>query len=158
MRRITRVLEGDSPTIRAVSPRSWIESTDYVQQESRAVAPDLHEAAVALMARLAPLEPEDWLCEATITGAGRPLQWSVLSYAERMARHERPHLKQVRRAAEAVRGSKDLTELLRWEAAGGTSQVLRRKGETARDLLAYVRSATRSWAGFVRASRRCSRT
>ena len=82
------------------------------------------------MSRLRPLIPEDWLRTATITGAGRPLQGSVLSYADRLARHERPHLKQVQRTAHAIHASTDLEELLRWEAAGGTSQVLRRNGDT----------------------------
>ena len=127
---IATILDEDNPTIRAVNPRSWIESTDYVQQEFGPSLRIFTKQRRALMNRLRPLASGAWNREATITGAGRPLQRSVLSYAERMARHERPHLKQVRRAAEAVRGSKDLTELLRWEAAGGTSQVLRRKGET----------------------------
>ena len=127
---ITRILDEDHPTIRAVNPRTWIESTDYVQQAFGPSLRSFTKQRVALMGRLRLLEPQDWLRDATITGAGRPLQWSVLTYAERMARHEGPHLKQVRRAVEAVRGSKDLTELLRWESSGGTTQVLRRTGDT----------------------------
>ncbi len=127
---IATILDEDDPTIRAVSPRSWIESTDYEQEEFGPSLRSFTKQRVALMGRLRLLEPQDWLRAATITGAGRPLQWTVLSYAERMARHEGPHLKQVRRAVEAVRGSKDLTELLRWESSGGTTQVVRRTGDT----------------------------
>ena len=127
---IATILAEDRPTIRAINPRTWIERTDYVEQTFGPSLRAFTKQRLELMSRLRPLTPEDWLRTATITGAGRPLQGSVLSYADRLARHERPHLKQVQRTAHAIRTSTDLEELLRWEAAGGTSQVLRRNGDT----------------------------
>jgi hypothetical protein len=38
-----------------------------------------------------------------VTGAGAPLKLTVHDYAERMARHERPHVKQIQRTVDAVR-------------------------------------------------------
>ena len=55
-----------------------------------------------LLARLEPLPPAAWTRSATITGAGRPLQWSVWFYAQRMARHERQHLTQLQAIAAAL--------------------------------------------------------
>ena len=100
---IATILDEDHPTIRAVNPRTWIDSTDYVQQAFGASLRAFTKQRVELMARLRPLTPEDWLRSATITGAGRPLQWSVQSYADRMAVHERSHIKQP--AADDVRSS-----------------------------------------------------
>jgi hypothetical protein len=52
---------------------------------------------------LQPLGPGDWSRSATITGAGAPLTRSVHFYAQWLARHERPHLKQIKSTADVVR-------------------------------------------------------
>jgi hypothetical protein len=98
------ILAEDKPTIRAINPRTWIEQTDYLELE---FAPSLHAFTTqraALLAILEPLPPEGWARTATVTGAGSPLQKTVLDYAERMAHHERPHVKQVERIARTMRG------------------------------------------------------
>lgn len=41
---------------------------------------------------------EGWSLTTVVTGAGRPLDTSVRSYADRLARHERAHVGQVARA------------------------------------------------------------
>ena len=56
-----------------------------------------------LLAVLKPLGPEIWSRSATVTGAGKPLERTVQSYAEWMATHERPHIKQIKRIASAMR-------------------------------------------------------
>jgi hypothetical protein len=40
------------------------------------------------------MEPDSW---PSSTGAGKILERTVLDYAQRLARHERPHLKQIER-------------------------------------------------------------
>jgi len=40
-----------------------------------------------------------------VVGAGKPLERNVLFYAQWVAEHERPHLKQIQRTAAAVRTS-----------------------------------------------------
>jgi hypothetical protein len=92
---IAVMLAQDRPTIRAVSPRTWIRKTNYLEQEFQ---PSLHAFTIQrteLLALLEPLAPEDWLRAATLTGAGKALGQTVLSYARGMADHERPHLKQI---------------------------------------------------------------
>jgi hypothetical protein len=56
-----------------------------------------------LLALLEPLAPEGWSRAATVTGAGKVLERTVLSYAQWIARHERPHLKQIARIANTMR-------------------------------------------------------
>lgn len=87
----------DAPTLRAVNPRTWIKKTDYLEQEFQ---PSLHafvRQRADLLTLLKPLAPEAWSREATVTGAGKPLVRSVLYYAEGLALHERPHVKQIER-------------------------------------------------------------
>ncbi|MGH2543939.1 MAG: DinB family protein [Ardenticatenaceae bacterium] len=92
------IIAQDMPTIRAVNPRTWIKKTDYLEQEFQ---PSLHAFAKQrtdlLAAVLEPLALEDWSRAATVTGAGKPLVRTVHTYAEWLARHERPHVKQIER-------------------------------------------------------------
>ncbi len=101
---IAAMLTQDTPTLRAVDPRTWIRQTDYPEQ---AFQPSLHAFATqraALLAILEALPPEGWLRAATVTGAGKALERTVLSYAQRLARHERPHVKQIERIVDTLRG------------------------------------------------------
>jgi hypothetical protein len=94
---IRSILAEDRPTIRAVNPRTWIKKTDYLELGFR---PSLHsytEQRVRLLAVLEPLPPEGWSRAAIVTGAGRVLERTVLSYAQWLARHEQPHIKQIGR-------------------------------------------------------------
>lgn len=99
---IVAMLAEDHPTLRAVNPRSWIKKTDYLaldfQPSLRAYATQRAE----LLALLEPLPSEGWSRAATVTGAGAVLERSVHFYAQWLARHERPHLKQIERIANAV--------------------------------------------------------
>lgn len=100
---IATIIAEDKPTIRAVNPRTWIKKTDYLEQEFQ---PSLHAFTMQrteLLAVLESLAPEDWSREATVTGAGKALERTVLSYAEWMATHERPHLKQIERIVSTMR-------------------------------------------------------
>ena len=100
---IATMLAEDAPTIRAVNPRTRIDRTNYRELE---FAPSLRaftEQRAALLRVLAPLPPEGWSRAATVTGAGRPLTRTVLSYARWLATHERRHLGQIERTVEAVR-------------------------------------------------------
>jgi hypothetical protein len=94
---IAEILEQDTPTLRAVNPRTWIKSTDYVEQEFRPSLRAFARQRTDLLQVLKPLDPEDWASTATVTGAGKPLARSLLFYAQWLARHERPHIKQIER-------------------------------------------------------------
>jgi hypothetical protein len=99
---IEAIITQDRPTLRAVNPTTWIKSTDYLEQEFQ---PSLHAFAAQrtnLLAVLEPLAPEDWARAATVTGAGKPLERTAMSYAQWLARHERPHVKQIERIVKSM--------------------------------------------------------
>lgn len=101
---IATILAEDRPTIRAVNPTAWIQRTDYPDLE---FVTSLHAFATqraGLLAVLRALPPEDWARSATVTGAGKPLERTVQSYAQRLARHERPHIRQIERTLDVVNG------------------------------------------------------
>jgi len=100
---IAEIIAQDTPTLRAVDPRTWIKTTDYLDQEFQ---PSLHAYTLqraGLLAVLGPLAPEGWSRAATVTGAGKPLIRTVYFYAQWLARHERPHLKQIERLVNGLR-------------------------------------------------------
>ena len=100
---IATIIAQDTPAIRAVNPRTWIKKTDYLEQEFQ---PSLHAFTTQranLLAVLEPLAPEGWSRAATVTGAGKVLERTVLFYAQWLAVHERPHLKQIKRIVNTMR-------------------------------------------------------
>ncbi len=99
---IAVIIAEDKPTIRAVNPTTWINKTDYREQEFQ---PSLHAFTTQrtdLLTVLEPLVPVDWSHAATVTGAGKPLVRTVLFYVQWLASHERPHLKQIERIVNAM--------------------------------------------------------
>jgi hypothetical protein len=94
---IAVMLTEDTPTLRAVNPRTWIKQTNYLDLDFSASLGSFAAQRADLLAVLNPLPPDGWSHKATVTGAGKVLERTVLDYAERLARHERPHLKQVER-------------------------------------------------------------
>ena len=99
---IVTMVREDHPTIRAISPRTWIHDTDY---PDRAFGPSLRaytRQRGELLALLETLPPEDWARGGTFTGAGRLLERTVLSEASAIAVHERPHIKQIERVVNMI--------------------------------------------------------
>lgn len=99
---IVTILNEDEPTIRAMNPRTWIRQTDYLELPYDVSFPAFAAQRAELLALLEPLPPEAWSRAATVTGAGRPLRNTLYSYVHGLAIHERPHLKQIARAAAAL--------------------------------------------------------
>ncbi|MGA7732456.1 MAG: DinB family protein [Chloroflexia bacterium] len=100
---IARILAEDHPTIRAVNPTTWIKKTGYPELEFRPSLRAFTTQRADLMSVLQPLPPEAWSRAATVTGAGRPRERTVLSYAQWLANHERSHFKQIERIVLAMR-------------------------------------------------------
>ena len=100
---IVAMIAEDMPTLRAVNPRSWIKKTDYLELEFRPSLRSFATQRAALLAVLEPLSPEGWSRAATVTGAGKVLERTVLFYAQWLARHERQHVKQVERIVNTIR-------------------------------------------------------
>lgn len=99
---IATILAEDRPALRAVNPRTWIEKTDYLDLDFRLSLEAFATQRAGLLDVLEPLPPGRWSRAATVTGAGKPLTRTVLFYAQWLATHERPHLKQIERIANAV--------------------------------------------------------
>lgn len=95
---IAAMLAEDTPRLRGANPRAWIKRTDYRELE---FGPSLHAFATqraGLLAILEPLPPKGWSRAAVVTDmVGRAFERTVLDYAQRLARHERTHVKQVER-------------------------------------------------------------
>ena len=101
---IAAIHDQDHPTLRAVNPRTWVESTDYPELDFAPSFDAYRRQRAALLDLLEPLPAQAWLRTATVTGAGRPLERTLHFYAQWLATHERPHVKQIGRAVDAVRG------------------------------------------------------
>ena len=85
----------DAPTLRAVNPLTWIKRTDYLELEFQPSLRAFAAQRAGLLAVLEPLPHEAWSRTATVTGAGKVLQRTVLFYGRWLAGHERPHVKQI---------------------------------------------------------------
>jgi hypothetical protein len=91
---IETIIGTDHPTIRAVNPVTWVESTDYRLLPFASSLRAYTEQRDRLLSLLRPLPIRDWSRSATVLGAGKPLDLTVLAYGNRMARHERAHWRQ----------------------------------------------------------------
>ncbi len=101
-RAIETIATTDHPTLRAVSPTTWIKSTDY---RDLAFAPSWQafgKQRDRLLALLGHLPDQGWSRTATVVGGGRPLELTVHSCADRLARHERAHCRQVATTVRAL--------------------------------------------------------
>lgn len=92
---IEAIIASDHPTIRAVNPVTWIKRTDYLELDFAPSFKAYRGQREHLLAVLRGLGERDWSRSATVLGGGKPLERTVHSYADRLARHERSHWKQV---------------------------------------------------------------
>ncbi len=102
---IDRMLTEDHPTIRYVSPRTWIRKTDYLQQSFRYSLRAFSHRRATLVETLNRLDATGWSRRATFTATTLGREATVLSYATRIADHEVRHLSQLRRTIGASRES-----------------------------------------------------
>ncbi len=89
------MLEQDHPTLRYVSPRTWIRKTNYPSLEFHASLLAFTGQRNDLLKRLEPLAFEDWSRAASFTATTLGRQETVFSYARRMALHESVHCEQI---------------------------------------------------------------
>lgn len=99
---ILTIIAEDTPTIRAVNPTTWIKQTNYPELEFQTSLRSFAAQRAELLAVLQPLPDESWLRKATVTGAGKVLERTMLFYMQWLARHERTHVKQIKRLANAM--------------------------------------------------------
>jgi hypothetical protein len=99
---IMRIIEEDRPTWRAVSPRTWIKQTDYPKLAFLPSLCAFTTQRADLLTILSPLPIDAWERSARVSGVGKVLEPTVLSYVERLIVHERPHVKQIERIVETT--------------------------------------------------------
>lgn len=100
---IAAIITQDTPTLRAINPRTWIKQTNYLDQEFQTSLHAFATQRTDLLAVLESLASEAWSRAATVTGAGKPLIRTVHTYAQWFARPERPHIKQIERIVNTMR-------------------------------------------------------
>jgi uncharacterized damage-inducible protein DinB len=100
---IQTILDQDHPTFKAINPTNWIRRTDYLQQDFQPSLQAFTAQRTELLAILKQLSPDAWSRAATVTGAGRPIQRTVQTYALWLANHERSHFRQLERIASSLR-------------------------------------------------------
>jgi hypothetical protein len=98
------ILDEDRPTFKAVNPTTWIKSTDYMEIEFRPSFSAYAAQRADLLALLKTLPPESWERSATVTGAGKPRERTMRSYAMWLANHEQTHLRHIGRIVKVVGG------------------------------------------------------
>ena len=98
---IRAILAEDRPTLRAIDPRTLITRTDYPELEFRPSFRSFSRQRARLLRFLKALPNGSWSRTAIVTGGGPARERTVLFYAQWLARHERPHLKQIARIAGA---------------------------------------------------------
>jgi hypothetical protein len=100
---IQSMLAEDHPRIKAINPRHWIHSTNYPERAFSTSLAEFRTQRNILSATLEGLTPVEWQRSATVFGAGKELERTVLFYAQWLARHERSHLQAIQRTAEAAK-------------------------------------------------------
>lgn len=96
------IVAEDEPTLRAVNPRTYIKKTDYLEQEFQPALRAFARQRADLMAVLEPLPRKSWSRTASVTGAGKVLERTLLFYGRWLAVHERQHMNQLESMVKAM--------------------------------------------------------
>src|SRR5262245_6002987 len=93
---IIAMITRDNPTLRYISPRSWMNKPTYREQEFDAALESFTQERQKLVKVLADLDEAGWVRRGTFTGVSpRQRDQTVLSYSDRIGNHEQPHLEQI---------------------------------------------------------------
>jgi uncharacterized damage-inducible protein DinB len=96
------ILAEERPTFKAVNPTTWIKSTDYLELEFETSFAAYKAQREELVTGLETLPAEAWERTATVTGAGKPRERTLRSYAMWLANHEQTHLRQIGRIVKGL--------------------------------------------------------
>ena len=92
---ILTMIAQDHPTLRYVSPRTYMRKTNYAALDFRVSLAAYSQQRKELLAVLKPLAPKDWARGATFTATTKGREQTLLSYAQRIVSHEAEHLEQI---------------------------------------------------------------
>jgi hypothetical protein len=91
------MLEQEGPTIRYISPRTYIRTTDYPKQEFMISLEVFTQQREALLVSLNSLGTRDWERWATFDDGHKLRKQTVFDTVRRLAKHEGEHCEQVER-------------------------------------------------------------
>jgi uncharacterized damage-inducible protein DinB len=92
---IQSMLSQEHPTIRYISPRTYIRKTDYLKQEFIASLEAFTHQREALLVRLHSLETQDWDRWAMFDDGHKLRKQTVFDTVRRLAKHESEHCAQI---------------------------------------------------------------
>jgi hypothetical protein len=92
---IAAMITQDHPTLRYVSPRTWLKKTGYLELGFRQSLQTFAQQRNDLIKLLEPLAVADWSRGATFTGTTRGREATILGYVRRMTQHENEHCEQI---------------------------------------------------------------
>ena len=99
-----RIIREDDPAWKGMSPGTWQKQTDYFEWEFRPAFEAFRAQRAELLEVLEPLPPQAWESTATVSVPPKQIyEYSTLYYGDWMARHERGHLKHMKRIIDTVR-------------------------------------------------------
>ena len=95
---VERILDEDHPSFRAESPRSTIHRTDFLEQRFTASLEAFRDDRARLMARLRAVDAAAFARTASVKIPARGIEERSASYyVDRLAAHEREHVRQIER-------------------------------------------------------------
>jgi len=92
---IMDMISRDHPTLRYISPRTWIRKTDYLELEFQGSLKAFADQRRELLTVLKGLAIKDWSRSATFTGTTKGRERTIFNYACNIAEHEDKHCGQI---------------------------------------------------------------
>jgi DinB family protein len=100
---ILAMISQEHPTLRYVSPRTWMRKTNYPEQDFDISLEAFTKQHNELLEALKALTNNDWSRGATFTATTKGREQTVLSYAQRIAQHENEHCIQIEALLKEIR-------------------------------------------------------
>jgi hypothetical protein len=97
---IMAMITDDHPTLRYVSPRTWVRNTSYPSMQFDVSLDAFSRQRHDLLDALKALAIDDWSRGATFTGTTKGRERNILDYARNMAQHEVEHCEQLEKLLE----------------------------------------------------------
>jgi hypothetical protein len=92
---ILAMITQDHPTLRYVSPRTWMKKTSYPELDFHTSLQAFTQKRAELLQTLQVLKGADWSRGATFTATTRGREQTILSYVRRIVDHEGEHCEQL---------------------------------------------------------------
>ncbi len=92
---IMAMLSQEHPTLRHISPRTWMKKTDYAKQDFHVSFEAFTKQRNELLKLLKSLKNKDWSRGATFTAITKGREQTVFSHANIIAQHEDEHCNQI---------------------------------------------------------------